>query len=433
MFVRPPLNGVSLLAVAIMLAACGGEEILPGERIAVLPGDRSSAVVEVTELAAGAASANSGWTHINGNARHAIAHPALNWPLEPLWSVEIGTGNSDDSRIIGSPVIADGFVYVMDAAARITAVSTAGAPLWSVEVAPPTERGREGFGGGLALDGGQLLVTTGFGEVLALAPGSGAVIWRQELDAIVRAAPVAADGLVVVVARNDVAYGIDADDGRLRWSVAGAKGVAGLLGGASPAFVDGTAILPFASGQMLRVEGRSGQPVWGEALSGGRRGFVRMVIGDIAGAPVVAGGRVFAASQSGELTATDLETGERIWTLGEGAYGPVWPAGDSVFLVSDEQELLRVDASQGAVVWRVALPGYVKPEKRRHLTANYGPVLAGGRLIVASGDGVIRSFDPTTGAALGETAVPGGAAAQPALAGGVLFVISSNGSLHAFQ
>ena len=191
--------------------------------------------------------------------------------------------------------------------------------------------------------------------------------------------------------------------------------------------------MPFASGQLGALQGRNGQQIWAESLSGGRRGFVRMQIGDISGTPVIVNGRVYSASQGGELAATDLETGDRLWTLGEGAYGPVWPAGDSIFLVSDEQELLRVNAASGALVWRVSLPGYAKPERRKRLTANYGPVLSGGRLIVASGDGVIRSFDPTTGAALGETAIPGGAAAQPAVAGGVLYVLSASGTLHAFQ
>ncbi len=424
------INGFAAVSLAF-LAACGGEEILPGERFAVLTSAETGA--EITQLSLGAPVVNADWTHINGNVRHAIQHPELNWPLEPIWSVEIGAGNSGDSRIIGSPVIAGGIVYTMDAASRVSAFATRGAALWSVELVPAGERGREGFGGGLALDGGRLLVTTGFGEVLALLPANGAVVWRQRLSAVVRAAPAAADGMVYVVARDDVAYGIVAETGRLKWSLPGAKGVAGLLGGASPAVAGSTVVLPFASGQLIGLEGRNGGPIWGDALSGGRRGFVRMQIGDISGDPVISGGQVYSASQGGELAATDVETGERLWTLGEGAYGPVWPAGDSVFLVSDEQQLLRVRASDGAIVWRVSLPGYAKPERRKHLTANYGPVLAGGRLIVASGDGVIRSFDPTSGAALSETAIPGGAAAQPAVAGGVLYVVSASGTLHAFQ
>jgi len=59
--------------------------------------------------------------------------------------------------------------------------------------------------------------------------------------------------------------------------------------------------------------------------------------------------------------------------------------------------------------------------------------LAGGRLIVASGDGAIRMFNPTDGALVGQVALPGGATSAPALAGGMMFVVSGNGQLQAFR
>ena len=60
-------------------------------------------------------------------------------------------------------------------------------------------------------------------------------------------------------------------------------------------------------------------------------------------------------------------------------------------------------------------------------------MLAGGRLIVASSDGVIRQFDPTSGAPLGDIALPGGAASNPVVAGGTLFVVTKRGQLAAFR
>jgi outer membrane protein assembly factor BamB len=60
-------------------------------------------------------------------------------------------------------------------------------------------------------------------------------------------------------------------------------------------------------------------------------------------------------------------------------------------------------------------------------------VLVGGRLVVVSGDGLIRFFDPRDGASLGSVDLPGGAAAPPALAGGVLYVATQRGQLLAFR
>ena len=92
--------------------------------------------------------------------------------------------------------------------------------------------------------------------------------------------------------------------------------------------------------------------------------------------------------------------------------------GGSVFVVNDEARLVRLDATTGAVVWAVEMPYWDtdKPRKRKAITAHYGPVLAGGNLVVAGGDGQLRLFDPASGTMTGGVAIPGGAASSPALA-----------------
>jgi outer membrane protein assembly factor BamB len=133
--------------------------------------------------------------------------------------------------------------------------------------------------------------------------------------------------------------------------------------------------------------------------------------------------------------AFDADTGDRVWTAQEGALNPVWPAGGSLFAVSDRNQLLRIDAGSGEVIWAENLPGYtsIKPKKRGPIHAHYGPVMAGGRLVVVSSDGMMRSFDPENGALLGTVEIPDGATTAPAVAGGTLYVVSSRGELHAFR
>ena len=119
----------------------------------------------------------------------------------------------------------------------------------------------------------------------------------------------------------------------------------------------------------------------------------------------------------------------------EGAMGPVVPVGGSVFLVNDEAQLVRLDAATGEKIWAVEMPYFTKDKakKRKAIYPHFGPVLAGGRLVVAGGDGTLRLFSPTDGALVGSVDIPGGAATQPALAGGTLYVVSGKGQLHAFR
>ena len=93
------------------------------------------------------------------------------------------------------------------------------------------------------------------------------------------------------------------------------------------------------------------------------------------------------------------------------------------------------DAATGAVIWAVQMPYYKaeKPKRWKEITAHYGPVLAGGRIAIVSSDGGLRLFNPVDGAMVGSAEIPGGAASPAALAAGMLFVVGTNGQLHAFR
>ncbi len=426
------IAGLCLLA----LAACGANEtILEGERIAIRPQpEETPPSQDAPPLQLSKAVTNSAWTHENGNPRHSAGHLQGSFPLEPLWSTSIGKGASRTGRITSGPIVSGDMVYTMDAAAQLSALGLDGTPIWTRDLTLRGEDAGDGFGGGVAIGDGVLVAATGFGEVIAMDPETGKISWRQKLDAPVRAAPTVEGGAAFVVSRNDQAFAIELENGRIRWRIAGVDPDAAVVGGASPAAIDGTVILPFASGEVVGSLARNGRRTWTSIISGGRRGHVRARLTDITGDPVVYNGTIYVANQSGRLVALDRRSGERQWSINEGSLGPALPVGNSLFFVSDEAKLKRLDRATGDEIWSVSLPLYEDPEKRANSYIHTGPVLFGGRLLVVSGDGVIRSFDPTTGEELGTTALGGGGpAAQPAIAKGQVFVLSRDGTLFAFK
>jgi outer membrane protein assembly factor BamB len=149
----------------------------------------------------------------------------------------------------------------------------------------------------------------------------------------------------------------------------------------------------------------------------------------------VANNVVYAGNHSGRAAAFSAVTGERVWRANEGSLSPVWVAGGGVFLVSDENRLMRLDAATGEAVWAVNLPFFERERiKRREATvSHFGPVLANGRLILVSNDGLLRQFDPVSGALTGTMELPDGAARNPVVAGRTLYIVTENGQLHAFR
>ena len=430
---------VAVLGVAMALAACDGEVRLEGERLdprAVLTGATPKAeTVAPRALALPAMVGNADWPQRAGGASHALVNAALGQGMALQWSAPIGQGQSMRHRIAAAPVAAGGRVFTLDSRARLSATSTAGVALWQTDIAAPGDKPDDATGAGLAVEGGRVYATTGFAELVALDAATGKVVWRQRFDAGVGGAPTVAGGTVYVVARDGSAWAIDAADGKVVWQIAGTPGVAGMSGVSAPAVADKLVIFPFASGELLAVDRATGQPAWRARVAGGRLGRAYGIVSDLTGDPVVVGGTVYAGSSAGKLAAFDLATGERRWMAGEGAVSPVQVAGGSVFLISDQAQLMRLDAATGETIWATDLPYYLKDKvkRQRSIHVNLGPVLAGGKLMVVSSDGLVRSYDPATGAAIGQADLPGGAATDAIVAGSTLYVVSRNGQLHAFR
>ena len=442
-------KSLCLLAGVVLLAGCEKELILQGERfnartplsasVAVegeVPPTDSFGIVEnqSAPISLPAARSLADWTHRSGNAEHLMPHATLSAAPQRVWSVAIGSGNSRKYRITAAPVVADGRVFAMDATTGVSAVSTAGAKLWTANLMPDGARG-EVSGGGLAYGGGRLFAATGHAEVVALDPATGGVIWRQNIGAPAAGTPMVADGVVYVVGRDSNAWAIDANTGKVQWQLAGRPSPTGIIAAGAPAITPRTVLLPTGAGTLTAALKQGGVQLWAANIAGARLGRGYNAVTDIAGDPVVDGATTYVGNQSGRLSALETASGAEKWSAREAAYGAVLPVGGSVFLISDEARLVRLDAANGQPIWSVEMPYFETQRERSRaaITAHYGPALAGGRLVVVSGDGLLRFFNPADGALVGTANLPGGAAAPPAFAGGSMYVVTANGQLQAFR
>ena len=79
----------------------------------------------------------------DGHADVIVGQPnRISWigpGLAKAWSTRIGEGSGRKHRITAVPVVAGGRVYTLDSRSQLSAVTTSGAPLWSVSLAPASE------------------------------------------------------------------------------------------------------------------------------------------------------------------------------------------------------------------------------------------------------------------------------------------------------
>ncbi len=436
-----------LIALTVLLIGCGEKElILEGDRQVpreAVIGDQAAVADGADALTATPAAvaislpgpSGGDWTQVGSNAAHLSGNAAYSGALSPVWTARIGSGDSRKNRITASPVVAGGRVFTLDSRDAVTATGTNGGTLWQADLTPPSEKPGDASGGGLAFAEGRLFATTGFGELVAIDPASGTIVWRQRFDVPVAGAPGAAGGKVFATARDGSAWAVNAADGKVAWQIAGTGAEAGIADGSAPAISGETVVFPFASGQLVAANVADGTAIWSGYVTGKRLGRGYAAYSDLTGDPVIAGGTLYAGSAAGRLGALDMQTGTTLWSAPDGASSAVVLAGGALFLMNDEDQLLRLDAATGEEVWRYDLPYFTKDKdkKRRTIYAHHGPILAGGRLITASTDGLIRAFDPASGKLIGTANIPGGAASDPVVAGGTLYVVSKSGVLLAFR
>ena len=409
---------------------------LTGKREAVLTARRGVTVDEGTrKIVLPPPVRNAGWPQAGGNPAHVMGHLAVNDGLSRAWASDIGTGGGYRRKILAQPVVDGGMVFAMDSNGVVSAFSLKdGARSWRFDTRNE-EADSDNIGGGLAADNGTVYAANGLGDMMALDAVKGTVRWRKMLTAPARSAPTVAEGRLFITTIEDRLLALASDDGRALWNHRGAGAGTALLGQPAPAYARGLVVAGFGSGEVAAMRADTGSVLWTDGLGSAaslRSGLVDFTA--IRGAPVIAGGIVYAVGMGGLTAAIDLPTGRRIWERQIGGEDTVCVAGDWVFMVSLEQEMVAIDATDGRIAWVSPLPRWANEEKRKDPLTWYGPVLAGDRLVVTGNSEEALSISPYTGAILGRQALSGAASpVTPIVADGTLLVVSDDARLLALR
>lgn len=437
-----PVKLALIAGLVLPLSACGAmsglnmsslnpfkekEVTLPGKRIAVLKPEKSlqvDAAIATTSISLPFPVANPSWSQPGGTPSNAPGHLALSTTLRTVWSADAGEGSSSDGRLTASPIVFQGKVLTLDTEGKLSAFSvSSGNRVWRTSLTPENENEEEGYGGGIAADGGKVFVATGYGTVNAVNPANGKILWTQKVGVPVRSSPTAADGRIFLVTTEGRLVALSAEDGAEIWSRRGIPERATLLGNVSPAVSGDTVVVPFPSGDVIAYKVDSGQPVWGESLTRTRSRSSFTSLSDPA-SPAIDGGVIFAVSHAGKMIATSKKTGERLWSLSVRGTQTPWVAGNMVYVVDVGGKLLALTRKSGKVRWIAQLDN-----KDRWS----GPVLGGGKLWLVSGGGRMVGIDAKSGKIVSRKDIGTKTLISPVIASGRMFVLTDKARLLALK
>jgi outer membrane protein assembly factor BamB len=433
----------------------GHKSKLKGERISVMSSESSLAPDDQlanVNVVLPAPYRNDAWPNAGGYPANAMYHLEAKGSLQQIWAQDSGKGSDDDSRLTAPPVVVDGKIFALDSKAHVFAFdANSGAPLWHLNLAPQGETDfwysatlgavgqdksidpKKGFGGGVAVDGGKLYVTTGFGEVFGLDPASGKILWKTSVGVPIVNAPVANSGRVFVSSQDNHFYAFAEADGHKLWDHQAITETAGILESTSAAVAGDFVIAPYTSGELYALNVQNGRPAWNDMLTASGQVTALSELDDIAGRPVVDRDLVFAISHSGLMVAINVNTGERVWSRDIGGIQTPWVAGDFLYVTTLDGQLLCLQRKDGRVKWIHQLQKFEDPDAQSGRIVWSGPVLVSNRLVLVSNVATAISISPYTGELLGRVEIPSGTYIAPVVANDTLYLFTNEAQLVALR
>lgn len=431
---------VALLA-PLALAACSRNKEGPktpvfGQRTSILSG---AEVVKADETLANTPvlvpdpEVNADWAQSGGDAAKLVGHLALGDGTTRVWTASIA-GGSARTKLASPPVIAGGKLFVIDTEAVVRSYDAkTGQLAWTKSVRSDDDKGKVEFGGGVSVEGDRLYASTGIGDVVAMNAADGTVVWKTRPGGPLRGSPTISNGNIYVMSQDNQLFAMSETDGNVVWQDSGTVQSTGVFGVAAPAAGQGSVIAGYSSGELSAYRYENGRVLWGDALSRTNISTSVSTLTDIDADPVIDRGNVFAIGEGGRMAAYDLKSGQRLWELNIGGIATPRVVGEWVFVVTDKARLFCITRSTGKVRWIAQLPAFRNEKDKKGPIRWYGPVLAGGRLILVSTDGGMSQVTPGTGAVQSKQDLHEAMSLPPVVADNMLYVLTENGHVLAFR
>ncbi|NWJ42256.1 MAG: PQQ-binding-like beta-propeller repeat protein [Geothrix sp.] len=310
------------------------------------------------------------------------------------------------AKVVSSPVVSEGVLYVGSADHRLYALDAkTGALKWhfqaggAIAASPAVAAGRVIFSSldGLihgvdAATGKSAWTFRTEGERRFTAPGIHGAQPRTELMPdpfdVFLSSPAVAEGLVFVGSGDQHVYALDAATGTLRWKVK-----TGGVVHASPAVSGGRVYVGSFDRTFYALDAGTGAIRW--TFQTGDDPELHNQVG-IAGSAAVAEGRVFFGCRDGHFYALDAAKGTLLWKhdnhKGWVIASPAVQGGRVYFPTSDGQRFKALEAATGR-------PVYDQPMKAVSFSS---PAIAGNRILFGTSDGWLHLVDRDTGAAVAD-------------------------------
>ena len=352
------LSRLLLFLIILNLSACetiirGKEYILPGERENILIGSANIKLVDSYDtIHLSEPLVTKRWISSDRDTTNNRDNIAYSGDFIRKWSINIGQGASAINLTSVSPIYIGETVFAVDTENTISSINPkSGLINWSKSFYPEGEDPDVGFGGGLFANSGIIFYTNGFGELYALDPDNGDILWKNSVNSPVRAAPIADNSMVFVLSVDNKINSFDIQSGEKRWDYTWFSDTAGLVQTSNMALFGDNIIVPYKSGEVFVFNRENGNRLWADSVN--RKNIKNSLsqIKDITASPIIHRDILITVGFQGRLIANNVKNGFRTWELPISSSITPIASNGHLFIISNENILFAINIDTGDVLW----------------------------------------------------------------------------------
>ncbi len=337
--------------------------------------------------------------------------------VKRLWSTNLGK-QSDFLRVALRPAGDGERLYAASIDGNVLALDPEnGKVIWRTKLGIELTAGP-----GVGADSVAVMAADGY--LIVLEASTGAERWRTDIDGESLAFPVIDDDMVVVQTIDNRLRAVSVFDGSPRWTIEQATPPLTLRGSATP-LVNGSSIVAgFDNGRIMSVDAESGDVNWESMLSppSGRSDLERL--SDVDGQMALVGQDIYAAGYQGTLASVAAESGQVLWQQEISTFVGVAADWNNLYTTDENGEVIALVRMSGTEAWRQdAL-------LRRWPTL---PVPFHTTVVTGDFEGYLHFLSNVDGEVVGRVRLGKKAiSSDPLVVANRLYVQSDSGSLHAF-
>lgn len=339
--------------------------------------------------------------------------------LESVWTMGVGEGH-DEKFLYLAPLNAGDTLYAGSAEGEIWAVDPEnGAVVWYQDL-------DEDISAGIGGDQDHLYLVTRDAQLKVLSRQDGTELWEQPLPNEALASPQSNGRLVVVQTIDGKVLAFDASSGDRTWQYDSNVPVLSLRAAASPLVGADMVLVSLANGKLMAISTENGQPIWQYEVGQpqGRTELERLV--DVAAEPLILESAAMVVGYQGNLALVDLQSGQEIWSRKASSLQSPMIGDGNIFVAGANGDITAYRGNDRRELWVQDRLSWRQPTQ---------PVVFGDYLLIGDYEGYIHMLSLEDGSLQGQLEFDDKGLRVPfqRLQNGNLLVYGNSGKMSVFK